>query len=370
MTNKINVLHLINSFEIGGLEKLLYYFVKNLDFFKFNPIIGALNKRGPLKKEFESLGIPVFDFGLRPGVDLRVVPRISRVMKAQCVDILHTHNLGPHFYGSLAAIISGVSFKVHTQHGISDNLSGSNILKHRYLDRKTDFVVAVSPHVETHLRVKWKPRCNVLTILNGIEVEDTDDMTKTSDEYRQMIGAEARDQIVGHVARMSQVKDQFMLLRAFSILYKKHKNCRLVILGDGPMNQSLVKQARSLGIAHRVHFMGERNDVRGFLSVFDVFVLSSVSEGISIALLEAMAQGAVPIVTEVGGNCIVVKDGVNGLLSPPGNENRFAENIRIILESCELRKRLAINAKKTIEEKFSIQKMVENYQQNIYLQYK
>jgi glycosyltransferase involved in cell wall biosynthesis len=362
MKRKIKVFHLINSFEVGGLEKLLYYFLKNMDFNRFFPIVGVLNQKGSLKRDFESLRIPIYGFGLKPGIDFSVIPRILRIMREQKVDVLHTHNLGPHFYGSLAALIAGISLKVHTEHGISASLKGKNILKHRYLDRKRDYVVAVSPLVQDYLKLKWKPRCVLLTILNGIEVNYNNEYLQRKNEYRRIIGAQPEDKIIGQVARISEVKDQSMLLRAFNILYHKHRNYRLLIVGDGPLIQRLVNEAKSLKIENRVHFLGERNDVKDFLSIFDVFALSSTSEGISIALLEAMAQGIVPVVTAVGGNCVVVNHGVNGLLSSPGDEEKFAENISTVLEDDDKKRRLAKNAINIVKSKFNIKKMVESYQ--------
>lgn len=360
MANKINVFHLINSFEVGGLEKLLYYFLKNCDFQKFNMMVGGLIDKGPLRHDLESLGLTVFAFGLQPGLDLTVIPRLRNVMQRENVDILHTHNLGPHFYGSIAALTSGVPLKVHTEHGVSGETRAKGLLKHRYLDRRFDYVVAVSPQVETFLRNKWKPRCNIATILNGVEFGR--DMALDKEAFRKLIGARPGDRVIGHVGRISRIKDQSTLLRAFRIIYEKIHDCHLVIVGSGPLYDNLVEEAKSLTISDKVHFMGERHDVPGFLTIFDVFALSSASEGISIALLEAMAYGVVPVVTDVGGNRVVVKNGYNGYVTPVGDEKKLAEKIIFLLDNGGVREELRKNAMVTVQSEFSIRKMVSNYE--------
>lgn len=177
-----------------------------------------------------------------------------------------------------------------------------------------------------------------------------------------MLGAGKGDQIIGHVGRLSEIKNQSMLLQAFRLLYDKFGSCHLVIVGDGPLRDQLLKETKSLKIGNRVHFMGERNDVKAFLSIFGVFALTSNSEGISIALLEAMAQGVVPVATGVGGNGVVIKNDFNGLLSPVGDEEQFARNLELILEDNKLKSRLRKNAIDTVISKFSIHNMVRDYQ--------
>ena len=257
---------------------------------------------------------------------------------------------------SIAALASGVRLKVHTEHGTSGSMRREGLLKHRYLDRKSDYVIAVSPQVEIFLRGRWKPRCKVVTVLNGIELGSA--APGGRETCLKLIGAKPGDQVVGHVGRIAKVKDQSTLLRAFQIVHRRRKNCHLVIVGSGPLCDKLINEAKSLEISERVHFLGERDNVRDFLAIFDVFALSSISEGISIALLEAMAQGVVPVVTGVGGNSVVVRNGQNGFIVPVGNKEVLADRIIHVLENTFDLERVRRNAIDTVRSRFSIKRMV------------
>lgn len=357
----VKIFHLLNSFEIGGLEKLVFYFLKQTDFKDIAPVIGVLNGKGELKNEFESLGVPIYDFNLQPGIDLRVPLKIAKVLKKHRIDIVHTHNLGPHFYGSLAALLGRVRLKVHTEHGVTGVERHGSYSKNRYLDRKRDYIVAVSSDVESFLKKNWRPRCNLVTIKNGICLPDSDYEPAKLRQAREMIGAGQDEKIIGHVGRLSDVKDQATLLKAFKILSSSIEDCRLAIIGDGPLLDELKNLAVELDIQSRVTFLGARNDVDLFLSVFDLFVLSSVSEGISVALLEAMARGVSPVVTSVGGNVEVVEDTVNGLLTMPGDAEMLARKAELLLSNNCMREKFGVNAKKTVFERFSLNQMVHNY---------
>lgn len=357
----IKVLHILNSFEIGGLEKLIYYFLEKTDFNEISPVIGVLNGKGRLRSDFESLGLPIYDFNLQPGLDLRVSLKILKIINRLKIDIVHTHNLGPHFYGSLASILGCVALKVHTEHGVTGIERHGSYRKNRYLDRSKDYIVAVSKDVESFLENYWNPRCNLVTINNGISMSSSKYSDAEKSQARQLIGARPGDKIIGHVGRLSAVKDQKTLLKAFKLLCNRMDNCHLVIIGDGPLSLDLRQLSEELNIKSQVTFLGARNDVDLFLKLFDLFVLSSISEGISVALLEAMASKVTPLVTAVGGNVEVIEDNVNGLLTSPGNADEMASKMEYLLMNDERNKAMSMNAEKTILDKFSMDRMVAQY---------
>ena len=359
MGKKIHIAHIINSFEMGGLEKLLVYFLKELDHNRFKSSVIGLENIGDLKSSFESLKVSVFALQKRKGTDLSLIKKISQIIKEQNIHLIHTHNLGSHFYGSLAAIMSGLKPRVHSQHGIETHFGIKEYLKHQYLNNKNDYFICVSKGVENFVRNKWRPRCNLLTIHNGISSSFKN--IQITQNVRAQIGIPKNSKVIGHVGRLSEVKDQSTLINAFHLLLQKDNNVSLIIIGDGPLKTTLEAIANDLGIGEKVYFLGFRNDIRDILNILDVFVLSSLYEGISVALLEAMITSIPVVVTEVGGNIEIIKHQINGLVVPPKNPLELAEAIKKILIDKNLSFSLAKTAHETVESKFSMKAMVDSY---------
>ncbi len=167
----------------------------------------------------------------------------------------------------------------------------------------------------------------------------------------------------GSVGRLSPEKGQGWLLEALAILIHKGQDLHAVLVGEGRSLRDLQNQARRLGIVERVHFTGTRRDVRDWLVHFDLFVLPSEWEGISLALLEAMASGLPVIASNTGGTPEIVQDGVTGLLVPPRDPKSLAEAMQRLLEDPLLRNRIGLAGRARVMESFSIQKTVSRINQ-------
>jgi glycosyltransferase involved in cell wall biosynthesis len=363
---KPKILMLLNSFEIGGAEKLLVYFIKSLQHNFKNIQIAVLENKGQLKNEFERLNIPIYNLHYKgKGNDFSLILKLIAILKKENIDILHTHNIGPHFYGSLASLIANTSFKVHTQHGIPVNFNLKSKMKHRFLDKKSDVLIAVSDDVNQYLQNKWRPKSRLLTIHNGIAKIK---ITKAKNDILEELNIPNNSKIIGHVGRLSKVKNQELLLIIFAKLKREYNDIYLVIVGDGPLMNSLKKQAESLRIKDKVRMLGPRNDIPDILQIFDIFIMPSLSEGISIALLEAMSLSIPPVVSNVGGNLEVINNNINGFLANLDKTDEFISIIKKILNSNPLSEEIGYQASKTIEHNFSIKTMTEKYIE-IYLNY-
>lgn len=360
MNKKISVTHIINSFEIGGLEKLIYYFIKELDRGLIEPSIIALEDKGELKADFESLSIHMISLNKRPGTDWAIIPEIVRNIKTIEPDIVHTHNLGAHFYGSIGSLLTHGSFaKIHTQHSPPDDFGMMKMIKHRFLDRRNDHLVCVSNEIKYFLEKKWKPRCNLLTIHNGIMAQEAN--SQCSGKIKMELAIPQNGKIIGHVGRLVPVKNQFLLLEAFYKVCNRLSETYLILVGDGPMMKELSFSAEQMGIADQVRLVGYREDVLDLLSSFDVFVLSSLSEGLSVALLEAMSVGIPVIATDVGGNKDILQAGHNGILVPTKDSEKMAEEIFKVLTDTKLSSSLGRAAMKTVRTEYSMSRMVGAY---------
>jgi glycosyltransferase involved in cell wall biosynthesis len=207
---------------------------------------------------------------------------------------------------------------------------------------------------------------------NGISVEK---YQKTGDRsaVRQQLGLAANAEVIGTVGRLVSVKNYPLLLKAFAQLATNHPDAHVVFIGDGPMREELVEQASRLMAddgratgqtpAHRIHFLGHRDDVAELLPAFDIFVLCSHSEGHSIALLEAMAAGCPIVATAVGGNTELIQNEVTGLLVPSNDELALKQAITRLLSDPGQAHHLGKAARQLVEERYSIEHMVRRYEE-------
>jgi glycosyltransferase involved in cell wall biosynthesis len=167
---------------------------------------------------------------------------------------------------------------------------------------------------------------------------------------------------IGIIGRLAAVKDHKNLINAFKLAREKLKNIELMIVGDGPLKQELESYVQEMGLAESVVFTGARRDIAQLLSGFDIFILSSLDEGMPITLLEAMAAGVPVIATKVGGIPEIVVDGKTGFLVPPQAPDKLAEKIYLLLENGKLADLMGKEGRKSVDENFSIGKMVSKYE--------
>ena len=168
------------------------------------------------------------------------------------------------------------------------------------------------------------------------------------------------------MARFSQPKGHEYFIEAASMVVKYYKNVEFIFVGDGPLRQIAEEKVKKLNIESYCHFLGNRSDVGKILQTFDIFILSSLWEGLPLSLLEAQYFGIASIVTNVGGIPEVVKNEYNGLLVPPKDPVKLSQTILRVLNDYNLRKELGKNGKKVVMQRFTIDKMKNCYLNLIY----
>jgi L-malate glycosyltransferase len=214
-----------------------------------------------------------------------------------------------------------------------------------------DRTIAVSDDLREEL-VRKLGTNRVLTIHNGIDFDAQGNWPSDAD-VKASLGITPGEVVVGSIGRLTPVKDYGCLLQAFAHVNAALSNAKLVLVGDGPERSSLQFLAESLGIAQGVVFCGFQPEPSRFLRIFDVFVLSSMREGISISLLEAMSLGVPVVVTNVGGNPEVVRDGESGILAPAGDDRGLANAIMKMLNDRKVADFLADNGRRRVTSEFS-----------------
>jgi len=364
-TNKINIMQVVLKLNVGGLERVVIDLLKNLDPNTYNPILCCLENYGSMIHEVKKLGIETIALGKKEeGLDLLLIPRLLKALKQYEVKILHSHNSSPHLYSTIAGKLASTPINIYTIHGQVSAIHGQGLyMKHRPLLYMTDMIVAVSHDARKMILNGSKISHNkVVTILNGIDEEKYSARVNIIDKKRS-IGLSTEDLVIGIVARLAPEKDHNTLLDAFRlVLNNTHLNIKLVIVGDGSLKEQMIKKSQLLSIDKNVIFLGERHDVPELLATFNLFVLSSTTEGISLTLLEAMAAGLPVIATKVGGNPEIVMDKQTGLIVPPRDPISMAKAISHIIDNPYIWKQMGMKGKERVSNVFSVKTMVNEYQ--------
>jgi glycosyltransferase involved in cell wall biosynthesis len=339
---------------MGGMEKLLVEFARHADRDRFYLKFIALTTRGEAAEQIEQLGWPVTNLDVSPGVKPAIFVRLMRLFLQAGADIVHTHNTKPLIYAVPAARLAGVQTIIHTRHGQRYHATRRQNYLFNLMAGWTNRIVSVSNDSGRLSLQQGLPQEKLVTIHNGI------DPLLFPATVPQPSGP------IVFVGRLSPEKDVPTLLRAAAIAIKEEPSFRLHLAGNGPSLSELQTLAGQLGLGQHVTFLGQTNGVAKILAGASLFVLSSVTEGISLALLEAMARGLPVVATAVGGNTEVVVDGETGLLVPVQSPAKLAAAMLKLYRQPELARHMGANGRKRVEAQFDSRKMVAQYE-SLYL---
>jgi glycosyltransferase involved in cell wall biosynthesis len=353
---KRSVAHVVLGLDAGGLEALVCSLLAAPELAGRRSLVACLDAPGALAARARGGGAEVVLLPRRRGADPLLVLRLAAWLRRQGVGVLHTHSLDPMFHGGLAARLAGVPVRVHTQHNVM--LAGYgplDRLKFSLAARACTAVVSVSDEVDRHVAAAGVAARKRAVVLNGVDVAALGSAPGARG------GAVEDGPIVGTVARLVPEKGQQRLLEAFARLRQEHPRARLVIAGDGPLRPQLAAEARRLAVDPAVSFLGFQEQVPQVLAGLDIFALSSLTEGIPLALLEAMGSGLPVVATAVGGVPEVVVDGESGLLVPPDDAAALALALSRLARDAGLRERLGAAARRRVLERFSLSAAARAY---------
>ncbi len=342
------ILYVIWSLGLGGAEQVVIRLAAGLDRKRFHPVICCLNEPGPFANQAAEHGIEVVALHKRGPYDLRVIPRLIRVIRERRIDIVHTHLWGANLWGRLAAKLAGVPVII-TEHNVDVWKRWHHVVLDRWLSRWTARLLAVSQHVREFYEAHGIGLGRWQVIYNGVDTPPTPPSPAPRD-------------VVGWIGRLVPAKAPQVFLEAVARASHQVPRLKALIVGDGPLRAELEAQARRLGISDRVIFAGLRQDVPSLLTGMEALVFSSEREGLSIAMLEAMAAGTPVIATRVGGTPELIEDGRTGLLVPSGDARALAEALATVLRDPALADRLRQSARERIEREFSLRRMIEAHE--------
>jgi len=354
------VMQVVLSLTPGGTEHLVVEMCRRLQS-EFQVSVCCIDDEGAWAADVRRHGIEVTALNRRRGFRPEIGRRIARLAAERQTHVLHCHQYSPFVYGRIAAWCDRRLRIAYTEHGrLSDAPpSWKRRLANSVLSRFDGAFVAVSHELRGYMIGSGFPARRVGVIHNGIAPGPLPHATARAGA-RRMLGLEDRAFVAVTVARLDPVKDLTTLLGAFAIVRRQVAGARLIIVGDGPERDNVAAQVRLLDLEQAVHITGFRSDVRALLAAADVYVSSSISEGISITILEAMAAGVPVVATSVGGTPEILAE-AHGVLVPSRDPDRLAAAVVSLSRDRWRRADLATAARRRLETAFTIDRMVEDY---------
>ncbi|WP_052515194.1 glycosyltransferase [Dethiosulfatarculus sandiegensis] len=360
MENKIKVLQVATSLHTGGAEQVI------IDLLKWGPQAGFENQvavlveEGELARVARDLGVEVHCLSKRRGRDWSMVGAILRLARRIGADLIHAHNNGAGLYAALAGRWGRIPV-VTTRHGLYIK-PGTGLWLWRLVGFLSTKMVCVGADVRDLAidRVGLSEK-RVRLIFNGVDLKGYAPDMEARSLIREELGLLTGQALLITVGRLSQVKDQAGMLQALALLKGISPLPVLALVGDGPERNSLTALTEELGVKDHVRFLGDRRDVPKLLAASDCFVLSSVSEGISKALLEAMAVGLPVVATNVGGNPELVCPKQTGLLVPQGEPKALAQALATVLLDGGLAQRLGRAGRERVKKSFDVRATAQAY---------
>ncbi len=353
----VPVITFITELSPGGAQTTLWRLLAHLNRERFKPIVVCLyNGDGAPAQQIRDLGIQVFDLGMTAKWRLDACWRLYRLLRREHPVILHTWLFHANILGRILGRLAGVPIIISSERTMGMESQWRYRLN-EWTAPLVDRISCVSQNVATFARESIRlPQKKLVVIPNGVVVDDF--LSARDSGLRARLGFPDETVIIGSVARLHPVKGSRYLVEAFAQLALSDPALHLLLIGDGPERAGLETWVAERDLEQRITFLGERTDISALLSVIDVFVLSSLWEGMPNAVLEAMAAGLPVIATAVGGTPEVVLPGVTGLLGRPGDVPALTQALAQILQDPTLQRTMGQAGLSRVQEHFSITSVV------------
>ena len=362
---KKKVLQLISSIGFFGAENVLAELALELAITDFQPIIGVIkNQKNPhlelvdfaRKNDIESA-----IFEAQRQFDLKAITSIRNFIKGNNIDIVQTHGYKSNFYALFAALFENVNLLATCHPWIKTSPRGKAYAKiDKLLLKKFSRIVAISDQVKKEILDAGIPDNKILIVDNGINLHRFEEQFDTN-EIRKQFGIPLTSQVIGTVGRLNVEKGHHILLEAAKIVIQKDPSAFFVIVGDGYLKKDLSRKAEELAIEDHLLLPGILKEIPKILSVFDIFVLPSLTEGLPMALLEAMAAKKPIIASEVGAIPKVIINNETGILIKSKNVEELANAITDLLGDKDKANLITKNAYNKIAQEFSSGRMAKKY---------
>lgn len=370
---KINLLYVITKLELGGAQKQLLSLIARIDKKRYNIFLitahqgllieDALSIEGLFLRRSRFLERPI-----NPLKDFLALTEIYRFIKKNKIDIVHTHSSKAGILGRWAARLANVSVIIHTIHSWSFHPWQNPIVRQIYIflehltARATNRLIAVSNYdIQKGVRSRIARREKYVLIRYGIDKKEFIDYNSFLNK-REELAITPEQVVVGMVACLKPQKAPQDYIRVASLVTKIFPQTKFLLVGDGVLRPRVEKLIKKLNLNESIILTGWRRDIPQLLSAIDIFVLTSLWEGLPVAVLEALASSKPVIANNTGGIKEIVKDNRNGFLVPPKNVDMLADRLTTLLGDERLRSKMAEEAKNSIIREFTYDHMVSKTQ--------
>lgn len=369
--NKIKIAVIITKLELGGAQKVAISICEKLDKTKFEPFL--ICGCGGILDEETNNKIKVFFVKdlvrqINPLKDIKALFSIYRIIKKEKPLIVHTHSSKAGILGRFAAKLCKVNNIVHTIHGFGFNDTQNFFKKNLYIFLEkicasfSKVLIPVSTeNIKKGLKYKIAVKEKYRYIKLGIDIENFKNF-KSIPSLKQELNLLSSDILVTTIGPFKPQKNLPDFIRIANDISKKHMNFKFVIVGDGILRENFEKMIKDFGIEKNIFLLGWRRDISNILNSSDVFVMTSLWEGLPISTIEALSCGLVPVVNDVDGQREIVKDGINGFLIRPHDIKSAEEKILMLCNNNKLKDKLSQNARNSIDETFSIDYMIKEHE--------
>lgn len=362
----MKILFVIDGMEFGGGERVFLQLIRQLEKEKYE-IFAACAPDGDFGNRLKEMGIPVEPLRMENRFNPFAILKLARIIRKRGVQIVHSQGARADFFARMSILFSRNCRLVCT---VAMPVEGFNVgalrkwiyglfdrFSERYVDR---FIVVSEVLKKTFINNHKIPPEKVIKIYNGIELQEYQlrDPHASSRKIRTEYNIDENFLLVGAIGRMVWQKGFEFLIEAVPEVLNKYRNVKFLFAGEGPLKKSLEMKCETLKVKDNIIFTGFRRDVREFLSAIDLLVIPSLREGFPFVTLEAMASGKPMVATMIDGITEQITSGENGLLTPPKDSLALAEGILRLINDKEFAKKIGSEARKKVEECFSIEKMV------------
>lgn len=361
---KRGILYLITGLNLGGAEVVLNNLVSRINKDRFGIVVVSIRPGGVVKEEIEKQGIKVLELGGWFKYNPRIILKFIYILLKERPDILHAHLFHANLLSRILGRICGVPVIISTFHGLS-SIKGvrENLLKITSNFPNLNIVVSKMLRNELIKRGLSTPS-KTRVIHNGVDIERFN-TSKRKGEFRKELKIPQNITVLISVGRLIKEKGYNYLIEAIHYLKSRQRSNGVVlfIIGEGKERKKIEAKIKKLGLSKSVFLLGEKKDISSYLHAADIFIASSLHEGFSLATLEAACTGLPIVSTKTGVIPEVFRDNRTGFLVNAGDSRALAEKIEYVLSlPKEERRKIAEGARKIVEEKFSIKKMVKNYE--------
>lgn len=364
MRRPIKILYLLDGFHLGGAESKVLELVRYLDKTQYEITVCSFLSEGELKNKFEALGIRVVVISRRSQFDFFIIPKLIRLIKEHHFQIVQTLLFYTDFIGTLTARFAGVPHTISWEtisHHHTFYHSWHRIIAYRLAMKCVNRIVVVSNDVKDSLiHLRNISRKKIITIHYGVDLSKFKQPSVKS--IRNLLKLNSHDPVIGVVARLDRIKGHHYLIQALPHIVKKYQKMVCLFIGDGEIKNDLKIQCQKLGLEDHVTFLGFRDDIPEILSILDLFVLPSLSEGFPNVILEAMASSVPVVASSVGGIPEVLIHNKTGKLVKPGDSKGLARAMLEILDNRKLKNKFVNRGQQFVKKEFSLGKQVGEFE--------